>query len=84
MSEPLYLFCFYDVLFPEDDYCVEISEGEYNRLVAVGRDFDGSRIPESIAALVEELEQRDEADRRPSEIAAAENAGTISSLRKDA
>lgn len=87
-TAPLYLMNCYDDIFPEDNKYIELTAAEYAILVAEGREFgpDDFRLPEGEETELQHLvtdivDYRDEADRRPSEIAAATRAGTVLTCR---
>ena len=82
--EPLYLMFGFDTIYPEDDKYTELSADEYRALAAYGRSFNHDDFdqlgdnPTALGRLLSTvIDQRDRADRRPSEIEAAEQAGTV-------
>jgi len=85
VSEPIYLMHSFDPIFPEDDRDIEITADEFKALSQYGRYFhirdaresDPSRRKPFADLLSDIVDQRAEADRRPSEIDAADRAGTM-------
>jgi hypothetical protein len=87
-SDPLYLMFSFDTIFPEDDRYIELTPDEYRALVAHGREFNHQDFRRSgadqtdLSRLLDDVvDARDAADLRPSEIAAARDAGTVLSCQ---